>query len=447
MIDKHKFSRRSFLGMSAGFGALAALSRFNLVKAAAPPAPLTDYKALVCVFLFGGNDGHNMVVPLADSEYNAYQDIRGGLALAPNELLTINADSIPFGLHYGLPEMRNLYNQGKLAIVANVGNLVKPTTRSDLSLLPNQLFSHADQTTQMQSGAPDGALGTGWGGRTADAMLASNNGSSFPSSVSLSGAAAFSSGNLVQSASLEPGNDLRQPAMTFYPQPAADARALAQKEIVTTASPSVFVNGANKIMNDAVNLNTILRNTVGNPPFTTQFPSTELGVRLREIARFIGLRNTVGIGRQVFFCGMNGFDTHASQEWSHWNLLQQLSQALSAFHAATEEMGVAQQVTTFTTSEFGRTLQPSGSGSDHGWGGHHFVLGGAVRGAAMYGSFPSMSLGAQHFLDSRGILIPGVSLSQYGATLAKWFGVADAQLDSIFPTLPNFAARDLGFMF
>jgi uncharacterized protein (DUF1501 family) len=144
---------------------------------------------------------------------------------------------------------------------------------------------------------------------------------------------------------------------------------------------------------------------------------------------------------------MGGFDTHGAQEWSHWNLLQQLSQALSAFYAATEEMGVAGQVTTFTTSEFGRTLQPSGSGSDHGWGGHHFVVGGAVRGAAMYGTFPAMSLGAPHFLDSRGILIPTTSLAQYGATLAKWFGVTDAQLDSVFPTLPNFAARDLGFMF
>jgi uncharacterized protein (DUF1501 family) len=419
MIDKHKFSRRNFLGMSAGFGALAALSRFNLVKAATAPA--TDYKALVCVFLFGGNDGHNTVVPLAPAEYNAYQNIRGGLALAPNEMLTINANNVPFGLHYGLPEMQNLYNQGKLAIVANVGNLVKPTTKSDLSQLPNQLFSHADQTTQMQSGSPTGALGTGWGGRSA--------------------------GSLVQSASLEPGNNLSQSAMTFYPQPAADARALAQKEIVTTDSPSVFVNGANKVLNDAINLNTILRSAGGNPPFTTQFPSTELGVRLREIARFIGLRNTVGISRQVFFCGMGGFDTHGSQEWSHWNLLQQLSQALSAFYAATEEMGVAQQVTTFTTSEFGRTLQPSGSGSDHGWGGHHFVLGGAVRGSAMYGSFPAMSLGAQHFLDSRGILIPTTSLSQYGATLARWFGVDDAQLNSIFPALPNFAVRDLGFMF
>jgi len=444
MIDKHTISRRIFLGMSAGFGALAALSQFNSVKADAPPG---DYKALVCVFLFGGNDGHNTVVPLAGSEYTAYQNARGGLGLAPSEILSINVNNVPFGLHYGLPELQNLYNQGKLAIVANVGNLVKPTTRNDLSQLPNQLFSHADQTVQMQSGSPAGALGTGWGGRVADAVMASNNGSSFPSSVSLSGAAAFSAGAQVQSASLEPGNDLSQSAMTFYPQTAADARALAQKEIVTTNSGFDFVNGANRVMNDAINLNTILRNANGNPPFTTPFPSTELGVRLREIARFIGLRNTVGINRQVFFCGMGGFDTHGSQEWTHWNLLQQLSQALTAFQAAIEEMGAANQVTTFTASEFGRTLQPSGSGSDHGWGGHHFVLGGAVSGAAMYGNFPTMSLGAQHFLDSRGILIPTTSLSQYGATLARWFGAADEQLNAIFPALPNFAVRDLGFMF
>lgn len=444
MIDKHTISRRNFLGMSAGFGALAALSQFNFVKAAAPP---NDYKALVCVFLFGGNDGHNTVVPLVPSEYTAYQNIRGGLGLAPNELLTINANNTAYGLHYGLPELQSLYQQGKMAIVANVGNLVKPTTRSDLSQLPNQLFSHADQTTQMQSGSPAGALASGWGGRTADAMLASNNGSSFPSSVSLNGTALFCSGAQVQSASLQSGNDLEQYAMSFYPQTAADARALAQREIVTTNSGFDLINGANRVMKDAIDLNTILRNTSGNPPFTTSFPSTTLGVQLKEIARFIGLRATVGINRQVFFCGLGGFDTHGSQEWTHWNLLQQFSQALAAFYTATEEMGVANQVTTFTTSEFGRTLQPSGSGSDHGWGAHHFVLGGGVRGGAMYGSFPSMSLAAQHFLDSRGILVPTTSLSQYGATLAKWFGVADGQLDAIFPALPNFPVRDLGFTF
>jgi uncharacterized protein (DUF1501 family) len=442
MENKNTISRRNFLGMSASFGALAALSNFNFAQAQTSPA---DYKALVCVFLFGGNDGHNAVVPLSGGEYTAYQNLRGGLSLAPNELLAINSGNVPYGLHYGLPELQNLYVQNKMAIVANVGNLVKPTSKTDLTELPTQLFSHADQIVQMQNGSPNGALGTGWGGRTADTMLSTNANSNFPPSVSFNGTALFCAGAQAQSASLQPGNDLRQNAMTFYPQSAADARFQAQKEILAAASSFNLVNGANKVLSDSIDLNVILRNT-GSGGISTQFPGTNIGNQLKEAARIISLRTTIGINRQVFFCGLGGFDTHSAQDYTQWDLLRQLSQALGAFYTATEELGISNQVTTFTASEFGRTLQPSGSGSDHGWGSHHFVLGGAVKGGAIHGAFPTMAINAPHFYDQRGILIPQISLAQYGATLAKWFGVSDAQLNTIFPTLANFSVRDLAFM-
>jgi uncharacterized protein (DUF1501 family) len=441
-MNKHTISRRNFLGMTAGFGALAALSNLSALSV---NAQTTDYKALVCVFLFGGNDGHNTVVPLSGSEYTAYQTLRGGMALDPNEILAISSNGTPYGLHYALPEMQNLYNQGKMAVVANVGNLVRPTTRADLTQVPTQLFSHSDQVAQMQSGAPDGSLGTGWGGRTSDAMQGSNAGTNFPPSISLNGSALFSNGAQIQSASLQPGNDLSQYAMSIYPPAHAAARQQAQTEIVTSPSSFNLINSANKVVADANNLSAILRGA-GNGGITTPFPGTAIGNQLKEAARLLSIRAAVGVNRQVFFCGLGGFDTHGAQSYTQWDLLVQVSQALGAFYTATQELGLADKVTAFTASDFGRTLQPSGSGTDHGWGTHHLVVGGAVNGGKLYGTFPAMQINAPHFLDNRGILVPTTSLAQYGATLAKWFGVSDAALDSVFPVLPNFGTRDVGFM-
>ena len=448
-MKNHLISRRNFLGMSASFGAIAALSNFNFAqeKTTADDAfAANDYRALVCVFLFGGNDAHNTVVPLSGAEYNAYRNLRGGLGLTPDKILSINANNQPYGLHYALPELQTLYNQGALAIIPNVGNLVKPTTRGDLSSVPTQLFSHADQTAQMQNASPDNSLGTGWGGRAADVLLPNNADATFPSSVSFNGAALFSSGGQVQTASLQPGNDLTQNAFNVYPPAHGDARKQAQRQIIQAASSFNLINRANKVISDSLDLNQILRNA-GNGGITTQFPATSIGQQLKEAAKIISLRTTVNVNRQVFFCGLGGFDTHSAQDYTHWDLLQQLSKALGAFYTATQELGIGSQVTTFTASEFGRTLQPSGSGSDHGWGGHQFVIGGAVRGGTMHGVFPSFaSLNAPYFMDTRGVLIPQVALALYGATLAKWLGVADAQLDSVFPNLPNFNVRDLMFL-
>ncbi|MBI3652836.1 MAG: DUF1501 domain-containing protein [Acidobacteria bacterium] len=456
MKTKQTISRRHFLQMSAScgvsLGMLAALGQLRTAQA----QTAQNYKALVCLFLLGGNDGHNLVVPTSAAQYNAYTTARGGLALPPAQILGIS-DPVQgaFGLHYAMPEMQTLYQQGHLAIVANVGVLARPTTYHDYQTanqLPTNLRSHSDQVVQMQTGFPNASGATGWGGRAVDVLQSLNTGTAFPVSISMNGNAQFCAGALVQGANLQPGNYLSQNAMSLWPASAGQARATAQQQIVTLSGSNQMVNAANKTMADALQLGPLLQAAAGNPAFTTMFPNTAIGNQLKEIARFISLRSQTGAGRQVFFCGLGGFDTHSGQSYQQWFLLQQVSQALAAFYNATAEMGVANQVTAFTLSDFGRTLQPSGSGSDHGWGNHHLLVGGAVNGGRMYGTFPLMTnyanFNATHedYADNRGTMLPGVSLAQYGATLAKWFGASDAQLDGLFPILPGFAVRDVGFL-
>jgi uncharacterized protein (DUF1501 family) len=448
MKKTNGISRRGFMQAGLGLGAFAALSRLNIARASSP----TDYKALVCIFLFGGNDGHNTVVPLSATAYNNYKTNRGVLALPPNQILPIStSDNTPYGLHYGLPEVQTLYQQGKLAILANTGMLVGPITRQEyVSPLPPpvplNLFSHADQVVQMQTGAPDASIGSGWGGRTADLMQQVNAGANFPTSISMSGTALFCAGNQIQAASLQPNNYMDQYAMSFWPQSAADARALGQKEIATNASGNQMVDAANKVMADALALNPMLKNAANSAGFTTQFPQNPLGDQLKAVASMISLRSQLNVSRQVFFCSLGGFDLHSSQSWNHWNLLTQVSAAISAFYNATVELGISDSVTQFTLSDFGRTLQPGGSGSDHGWGSHYMIAGGAVKGGDIYGTFPQLVLSGPDDANSRGVLIPTTSISQYGGTLAKWFGATDAELDDLFPTLSHFTTRDLGFM-
>jgi uncharacterized protein (DUF1501 family) len=451
MKTKNDITRRGFIQLGLSVGALAALSRLTDTLNVAHASTFPDYKALVCIFLQGGNDGHNCVVPLDSTGYNNYKAARVGLALPPNQLLAINtSNNAPYGLHYGLPELQSLYTQGHLAILANAGMLVQPITRQQFlapnPVVPTNLFSHADQVVQMQTCAPNASSGTGWGGRTADLMQQANAGVNFPTSISMAGTSLFCTGNLVQSASIQPGNYMSQNAMSFWPQSAADARALGQKEIATTASGNQLIDAANKPMADALTLGPMLKSAANAANFSTQFPQTSLGNQLKEIAHMISLRSQLGVSRQVFFCSLGGFDLHSGESWNHWDLLVQVSQAMSAFYNATVEMQVQNSITSFTLSDFGRTLQPGGTGSDHGWGSHYFIMGGAVKGGDVYGTFPQLVLSGPDDANTRGVLIPTTSIAQYGATLAKWFGATDAELDQVFPVLANFNVRDLGFM-
>ena len=207
-----------------------------------------------------------------------------------------------------------------------------------------------------------------------------------------------------------------------------------------------LVQSANKVRQDALTLNAMLKNLSAGAPLATPFPQTDIGSQLQQVAQIIRLRQSTGMSRQVFFCSLGGFDTHSGQSWGQWDLLRQISAAMSAFYNATTEMGIADQVTTFTESDFGRTLQPSGSGSDHGWGSHHLVMGGAVKGGDLYGAFPTLALGGPDDANTRGVLIPTTSVDQYGATMAKWFGVGPAAMPQVFPTIGNFSNADLGFL-
>lgn len=451
-------SRRNFLQLGASVGMLLGLGRLKMAQAALP----SDYKALVCLFMFGGNDGHNLVVPLQSAQYNAYLGVRGssGFALPQNQLLPIS-DAIQgaFGLHYAMPEMQTLYNQGKLALLANVGMLVQPTSYSQFNSpgypLPLNLRSHADQVVEMQTGIPNAGGSTGWGGRTLDLMefnYSYNSATSFPVSVSMNSPALFCAGAIVRNVSLQPGNYLDQNGLSAYPAAAAQARAAAQAQIAAVTNGNSMIDAANSVMSDAIALNPLLKNAAAAVAFQKSFPSTALGNQLQDIARMISLNAQLSVGRQVFFCSLGGFDTHGGQSYQQWDLLQQVSQALDAFYAATVQLGVGSQVTAFTLTDFGRTLQPSGSGTDHGWGNHHLIVGDAVQGGKIYGKFPLMTNYANFnatnddYADNRGVMLPGISLSQYGATLAKWFGAADADLNGLFPTLPNFTTRDVGFM-
>ncbi|MBX7122121.1 MAG: DUF1501 domain-containing protein [Opitutaceae bacterium] len=444
-------SRRAFLQRSSLFATATGLGRLGILNACAQSAP--DYKALVCIFLMGGNDGHNLIVPLNGPENATYRSIRGSLALPDNntQVLPVTArNGTPYGLNSGLASIHPLWSQGKLAVVANMGMLVRPTTRAqyiEASVgLPSNLFSHSDQMVQMQAGDPNGSGGTGWAGRIADATRSLNGASTFPPAISVAGSALFCSGNVVQSTSLLPGFDLSANGFSTWPESAVAARIQGLQQMLTFDSGLAMVQAANNVRRDALELNGMLRGLDGSGSVTTVFPGGSLGQQLKQVSQIIRLRGATGMNRQVFFCALGGFDTHSSQSWAHWDLLRQVSDAMAAFYNATVEMGIADRVTTFTASEFGRTLQPSGSGSDHGWGNHQLLLGGAVRGGDVYGTFPTLALGGPDDSGSRGALIPTTSLDQFGGTLASWFGVSAEAMPSVFPNLVHFGSHNLGFL-
>jgi len=449
-------SRRELLQLGAGLGVWLGLNRLSFAQTA-----MSDYRALVCVFLFGGNDGHNTLVPLDPTQYAAYSAIRGsGIAIPKNALHPISDPSQgSFGLHPALGKLQGLYDNGVLAVLANVGTLVRPTSytqsQSTAHPLPLNLRSHSDQVAQMQTAIPDAVGGNGWGGRTMDLMVTKygyNAGSTFPAAIAIGGPALFCNGASIPGVSLQPGNFLQQTALNLYPPTAGQARSTAQATILAANSGNSIIDAANRVLVDARTLGPLLQQAAGNVSFSKAFPPNPLGDQLKEVARVISLQSQLGVGRQVFFCGLGGFDTHAGQGYQQDFLLGQVGPALDAFYAATEQFQVENQVTTFTLSDFGRTLQPSGSGTDHGWGSHHFILGGAVQGGQIYGRMPMMTnyqsfnASAEDYADARGSMLPSVSHSQYAATLARWFGADDSDLDALIPTVSKFPIRDLGFL-
>jgi uncharacterized protein (DUF1501 family) len=444
-------SRRGFIRAGAATVGTLALRPFGLLPAMAQSSG--NYRALVCVFLFGGNDSNNTIVPMDDPSFQAYTSIRGSLAL-PASALTPTVYSVsnaPFAFHGKLPELAGLFSSKELAVVANTGSLVQPLTRSQYqgsqAPRPLNLFSHSDQQLQWQTSVAQGSSSTGWGGRVADYLTAQKiNSSNFPAFLSVAGNTSEGLGVTTQPAAVAPGQSLTLEGFTS--SSASQARLNALTSLLTSDNGLSLAQAANNTMAnsiaDAAELEAALAKS---SPFKTQFPATSLGAQMKQVAQIIQVQSYLGMSRQIFFCSLGGFDTHAGELETHNNLYPQLSQALAAFYAATQELGVADNVTTFTESDFSRTFQPATTdGSDHAWGSHHLVLGGAVKGGQIYGQFPTFELAGPNDADVRGRWIPTTSIDQYGATLCSWFGVPDTALATVFPNLANFGAQKLAFL-
>lgn len=465
-------TRRDFLKIGlksvSALGAAGALGKLGQINAYAAGNP--NYRALVCIFLSGGNDGANTVIPVATNSQNyaTYAASRQGLALSQGSLLTVtttpgagnNNTPEKYGLHPSCPELASLFSTvpagaaaSKAAILANVGMLVQPvpdkatynTWATGGSNLPVNLFSHSDQSSQWQNTAPSGISSTGWGGRLADYMVTQNQSATFPPVVTTGGCGPFCTG--------------AQTLPTVVPASGAlglsgignnAARMQGFNQLITFDNGLQLVTAANGVVQRGINYTAALQSALaGAPVLQTVFPSSNLGQQLKMVARIIQVQGGLSLQKQIFFVNFGGFDFHSTQLTDQGPLLQDLSQCIAAFYQATQELTVQDQVTTFTSSEFGRTLMPNSSGgTDHAWGSHHFIVGGGVVGGTIYGKYPPVTLGAQNPLDAtgRGCLIPTTSVDQYAATLALWFGVPQASLPQIFPNIGNFPTANLGFL-
>lgn len=460
-----RINRRRFLKCAAAGGFAYAFGRTpQAVQAAVfnSQAALADYKALVCVFLFGGNDSFNMVVPRSTAEYNAYAASRQNLSIAQASLLPINPlvpdpSGALYGLHPALTDVATLFEQDQAcAIVANVGPLMEPTTKAQYQAqsvrLPPQLFSHNDQQDQWHSLKGEALARSGWGGRIADALTGPGApvplDQSLALNVSLSGQTLFQTG--VSSVPYTMG--ATGPVSLFgleATDPLSIARRTAFDTVLRANYGTVYERAYAQVQQRALGaagrINTELA-TVRTPnpaPFTTAFPASPLGTQLQTVAELIAVRDRLQMSRQIFFVATGGFDTHDAQIGDQPGLLGNVSRCLAAFYRATVEMGVASSVTTFTQSDFGRTLTSNGDGTDHAWGGNQLVVGGAVAGRRMYGRYPLLQINGPDDVGG-GRMIPAVSSDQYAATLAKWFGVPDAALATVAPHIDTFAQRDLG---
>jgi uncharacterized protein (DUF1501 family) len=441
-------SRREFLKRCCTFGAAGAtmhLTRFGLMTANAQSN--STYKALVCIFMFGGNDGNNTIVPL-DGRYSSYSTIRGGLALGQGVLRGVNTKgAVGYGLHPRFVNLQTLYGQGKAAMIFNVGTLVKPTSKMQYQNgsvpLPRNLYSHSDQQQQWQTSNPTVAGGTGWGGRVNDVVAPSTP---FAPGVSVAGNSALLGGVTAGSVTISPGSNFGLDS--FGGQTASNARFAALQNILTFDSGVQLIGSSEGVLSNALKSAQEINNALkSSTPLTTVFPNTGLGQQLAQVAQVIQVRGALGMDRQIFFASIGGFDTHSDLLVTQDPLFQQLDGAIGSFQSALGELGVEPNVVTFTESEFGRTANPSGtSGSDHAWGSHHFVIGAPVKGGDAYGTFPTLQISGPDDVSDRGVWLPSSSLDQYAATMASWFGVPDASLTTVFPNLGNFTSQKLGFI-
>jgi uncharacterized protein (DUF1501 family) len=487
--SRRRFLRDSVCGLTAA--ALASsLDRFGLVNAMVQQQPevASDYKALVCIFLSGGTDCNNMVVPYTQySDAGGYDAVRtaSGLAIPKTALLQIsppNQGGNVFGFHPNLsPEVANPgqlnglmgpWSQNKLAILCNFGSLLQPTTKQQYqsnvggAYRPYQLFSHSDQIAQQMTSISNKVGQTGWGGRVSDLTGGLNGPVVLPMNISVAGTSLFATG--VTSRQLAIGTGALQTVLNLNWSGPASANPFtagsSYRQLIGFDLDSFLVKSASDTTNQALTADAILNQP--DPVLTATFPATGLGNQLKQVAKLVKLKDTLGMKRQIFFCSLGGFDTHTNETGSNptnpagggansggqGGLLTQLSQAMRAFYDEMVAQGNSDKVTQFTLSDFGRTFQPSGSGaatvgSDHAWGSHAFILGGAVQGGTFYGTYPTLALNSpDDDGGARGRWIPTTSIDQYAATLAAWYGLAPADIPTVFPNLYKFPIQNLGFL-
>jgi uncharacterized protein (DUF1501 family) len=445
-------SRRELLSALSLLGASPLLLGRGSARAAA-----ADYRALVCVFLFGGNDGNNLVVPV-DARHADYLSARGdpgngGLGLALDQLLPLApaSGSAAYGLHPSMPELVPLWESGALAVLFNVGTLVAPSSKADDAAgrvpRPLSLMSHQDQQNQWQTSLPDRQSRTGWGGRIADGLGTA----SLPPLVSVAGNVLFAVGATSHPLAVPAAGGPTFGLTGFDSSVASRALRTAMDTVRTLDLDNALVQSVagNTVAAFTASgaLAPVLAGTGSTVDALFEGQASPLAKQLNQVARMIEARSVLGASQQIFFVSLGGFDTHNDQIARQQTLLAQLSQALASFHQATVQLGVATEVTTFTLSDFARTLKPaSGGGSDHAWGNHQLVLGGAVRGRATYGTFPILALGGPDDFSTEGRWIPTTSTDQVVSTLALWFGVAPGDLPAVVPNLGRFGAADLGFL-
>jgi uncharacterized protein (DUF1501 family) len=444
-------SRRDFLRLGLTASALGALLSLKAVGIASAATPPNDYRALVCVHLYGGNDGFNMLVPRDNENYGIYQQSRQVLALPQGSLLPIQpktSDGRQYGLHPSLPDVQQLFNSGSLALVANLGTLLAPTTVDDYNAglnLPPQLFSHADQVNEWMSGKPESSELIGWGGRIGEILQPDNMSNGLNVNISIDGNNLFQTGPSSLPYSIGTNGVA---AFQSIGAGQSQTRSAAFNSLLSQAGASahLFEQQGSASITQALDLTQLLSTALANAqPITTAFPGSYLGAELSMVAQLIATRAPLGASRQIFFVSQGGYDTHDGQLAQQGDNFSDLSACFGAFYRAMVELGVAKSVTLFTTSDFGRTLSTNNDGTDHGWGSTHMVMGGAVNGGDIYGTFPDLHLGSANDAEA-GRFIPTTSTYQYDATLATWMGVSNADISTMFPNLSNFNTPNLGFM-
>ncbi len=468
------FSRRAFLRRSSQLAAAGTASSWAMglagIGEAAAFSAGNDYKALVCIFLYGGNDHNATLIPFDSANYDLYSAIRGGgagqtaggitparaalagTALTPknNQVLTNN---LQYALSPGMTRLKARFDEGRMAPLLNVGPLIAPLTRAGYESSnhvanprPAKLFSHNDQQSTWQSSKPEGAT-DGWGGRMGDLAMSSNSNALF-TCISATGNAVMLSGQQAIGYQVSTGgaiavNGIKGSLFT------SSAGSTALKTLMTQSSNHVLEAELNRISKRAIDAEGVITAALQPVNLTTSFKPAagrnNLADQLAVVAKLIAARQPLGAKRQVFMVSMGGFDHHDSLISKHAPLMEQLDFAMDAFYKATMEMGIADKVTTFTASDFGRTLASNGDGSDHGWGSHHFILGGAVNGGRYFGTAPQISVNSDDQVG-QGRLLPSTSVDQYAATLANWFGVAPSELASVAPNIGRFGNANLGFM-